>query len=111
MNWNKERDENSIERFKIFDYANISPKAQDLVVDIETVGILDNDLNKFYSKYPFIKMTVGQAFYVIKGDDGMKAPRHVLESAHRNFSKKNTGKYFRVIWHKDHNCFEVVRIR
>lgn len=105
--WNYEKVYGNCWRYKIRDYDDISPKAQDKIADKSTIGKGDYTLTNDYRSYPFIRMKIGQAFYVMANE----ACRQTLEACHKNFTKSHEGRYFRVIWHKDHQCFEIVRIK
>lgn len=112
MEWNKTNVAGNVEleyeRYKIFDYEAISPKAKDKIPDKTTIGTGEYDTGNWYRVYPFKCMRIGQAFYVLASEQVL---RYTLESCHRAFSKSHPGRYFRVIWHKSHQCYEVVRIK
>jgi hypothetical protein len=100
--WNVTWNKNEKGEYFVFDYKNISPKAKKKVFGDPGAG----SVGKQNNVYPFNRMVVGQAFYIMLDEN---ITRQSLEAC-KTYYYKTYNKSFRVIKHVKQNCYEIVRV-
>jgi hypothetical protein len=86
-----------------------SPKASALIKLEDAMNPITN-LGSDETKYPFQRLTVGKCF-IESFEENKKAQESRLRKAVCVANKKYKPSVFKVIGHKEHSMFEVVRIK